>query len=193
MMNYYQEIILLPQEDIDLYFIWHKIFQQIHIALADKKSAEDKSFIGAGFPEYHAETYCLGRKLRLFAPDEKLLEQMQIEKWLNRLKDYISLSPIYPVPAKLTGHVCFKSIKLKGSKNKLARRRAKRKGESLEQALAHYDGYKEQYSKLPYINMISQTNGNRFRLFIEKKEMDQPQTGLFSCYGLSNTTTVPLF
>ena len=192
-MKYYQELTLLPQEDIDLYFIWQKLFQQIHLALVENKNEENASPVGVGFPEYHAESYCLGKKLRIFAYKEELLEQMQCEKWLNRLKDYVKLNPIKPVPEKLIGHACFKHIKLKGNKEKLARRRANRKGETLQQALAYFEGFDEQQSKLPYINMTSQTTGQRFRLFIEKQVMEAPQTGLFSCYGLSNTTTVPLF
>ena len=53
----------------------------------------------------------LGTKLRLFAEDEKSLEQMQCEKWLNRLNDYVHIKPIKPVPEKLAGHACFKHIK----------------------------------------------------------------------------------
>jgi CRISPR-associated endonuclease Csy4 len=192
-MNYYQEITLLPNADINLYFIWQKLYQQIHLALVEKKTADNTSAIGVAFPEYNADRYSLGTKLRLFAEDEKSLEQMHFEKWFNRLSDYVHLSHIKPVPEKLTGHACFKHIKLKGNKEKLARRRAKRKGETLQQALSHFENFKAQCSNLPYINMTSQTNGQRFRLFIEKQAMEQPQTGLYSCYGLSNTTTVPLF
>jgi len=192
-MNYYQEITILPNADISSYFIWQKLYQQIHLALVENKIASDASAIGVAFPEYNADKYSLGEKMRLFVEDEKLLEQMHCEKWLNRLKDYAHIYLIKPVPEKLTGYACFKHIKLKGNKEKLARRRAKRKGETLQQALSHFDNFEEQRTKLPYINMTSQTNGQRFRLFIKKQEMDHPQTGLFSCYGLSNTTTVPLF
>jgi CRISPR-associated endonuclease Csy4 len=192
-MNYYQEITLLPNADINLYFIWQKLYQQIHLALVENKSADNSSAIGVAFPEYDADKYSLGTKLRLFAEDEQALEHMQCEKWLNRLSDYVHLGRIKPVPEKLAGYACFKHIKFKGNKEKLARRRVKRKGETLQQALVHFEDFEEQRSKLPYINMTSQTNGQRFRLFIEKHAMEQPQTGLFSCYGLSNTTTVPLF
>ena len=192
-MKYYQEISLLPNAEITPYFIWQKLYQQIHIALAENKTADNASAIGVAFPEYNADKYSLGTKLRLFSEDEKSLGKMQCEKWLNRLNDYVHLKPIKPVPEIIVGHACFKHIKFKGNKEKLARRRAKRKGETLQQALAHYEGFEEQHSKLPYINITSQTNGQRFRLFIEKQAMEQPQTGLFSCYGLSNITTVPLF
>ena len=192
-MNYYQVITLLPNADIGLYFIWQKLYQQIHLALVENKSAENASAIGVAFPDYDAETFSLGTKIRLFAVNEQSLEQMQCEKWLNRLKDYVHLSQIRSVPEKLMGHACFKHMKLKGNKEKLARRRAKRKGETLQKALAHFDAFREQHSKLPYLNMTSQSNGKCFRLFIEKQVMEKPKTGLFSCYGLSNTTTVPLF
>lgn len=193
MMKFYRELTLLPQEDITLYFIWQKLFPQIHLALAENKREDNASSIGVGFPEYYAGSYCLGKKLRLFAESEQLLEQMQCEKWVNRLSDYVHTSSIKPVPEKVTGHACFKHIKLKGNKEKLARRRAKRKGETLQQALSHFAEYEEPQSKLPFINMTSQTNGQHFRLFIEKQAKEQTQTGSFSCYGLSNTTTVPLF
>lgn len=192
-MNYYQEISLLPNADISPYFIWQKLYQQIHLALAENKSEENVSKVGVSFPEYNAGEFFLGTKLRLFAEDEQTLEQMQCGKWLDRLSDYVHVKPIAPVPEKLSGHASFKHIKMKGSKDKLARRRAKRKGEPFEQALSYFADYEEKRSKLPYINMISQTNGQHFRLFIEKQEKEIPQNGTFSCYGLSNTTTVPLF
>jgi len=193
-MYYYQEISLLPSaEDIGLYFIWEKVYQQIHLALVENKKPDNTSAIGVAFPEYNDSHYFLGKKLRLFAEQEQILKQMQCEKWLNRLRDYVHVSEIRSVPEKLSGFACFKHIKFKGNKEKLARRRAKRKGETLQQALTHYENFEEQRSKLPYINMASQTNGQRFRLFIEKQIKEQPQTGLYSCYGLSNTTTVPLF
>ena len=192
-MNYYQGITLLPNADINLYFIWQKLYQQIHLALAKNKITDNVSPIGVSFPEYSAGKNILGTKLHLFAKDAKLLKQMQCEKWLNRLKDYVHIYPVTPVPEQLAGYACFKHIKLKGNREKLARRRAKRKEETVQQALIHFKNFEEQLSKLPYINMTSQTNGQHFRLLIEKKIMNAPQTGLYSCYGLSNTTTVPLF
>jgi CRISPR-associated endonuclease Csy4 len=192
-MKYYQQISLVPTADIGLYFIWQKLYQQIHIALVENKTGDNASAIGVAFPEYNADKYYLGKKMRLLAENEKLLEKLQCEKSLNRLRDYVHVDQIKPVPEKIVGYACFKHIKLKGNKEKLARRRAKRSGETLQQALLHFEDFEEQRSKLPYINLISQTNGQRFRLFIEKQEMQQPRTGLFSCYGLSDLTTVPLF
>jgi CRISPR-associated endonuclease Csy4 len=192
-MNYFQDITLLPDAEIGSYFLWHKVFQRIHLALAKNKKTNNQSLIGIDFPGYAADKNSLGAKLRLIAENAEPLKQMRCEKWLTPFKDYVHIRSIKPVPENISGYACFKNIKPKSNKEKLARRRAKRKGESFREALAHYDDFLEQRSKLPYINMISQTNGHRFRLFIEKQEMREPQAGLFSCYGLSNRTTVPLF
>ena len=192
-MKSFQDITLLPDAEISPYFLWHKVFQQIHLALANKKNVKNRSLIGVDFPGYAAEKKSLGVKLRLIAENEEQLRQIQCEKWLDRLKDYVHICSIRTVPEKISGYACFKNVKPKSNKERLARRRAKRKGESFEQALAHYDTFNEQLCRLPYINMISQSNGHHFRIFIEKQEIKSPQAGLFSCYGLSNTTTVPIF
>lgn len=192
-MRYYQEIALLPPVDISLYFLWQKVFQQIHLALSENKNPDDTSSIGVSFPEYYAENFFLGKKMRLFAKDEQSLRALNAEKWLDRLNDYLSVSSIEAVPEKVKGYICFRHIKLKGNKEKLARRRAKRKGETFEQALSFYDDYHAPESKLPFINMRSLTNGNNFRIYIEKEVKEQEKGGFFSCYGLSNKTTVPLF
>jgi len=192
-MKIYLEITIKPQPEIPLYFLWEKVYQQIHLALVETQDKNGTVAIGVSFPEYDACQFQLGCKLRLFAEEKVELEKLAVNKWLSRLCDYAHVKPIVPVPGKIAGHAFFRHVKMKGSKEKLARRRAKRKGETLQQALSHFETFEEQRSKLPYINMTSLTNGHRFRLFIEKQAMEQPQTGLYSCYGLSNTTTVPLF
>ncbi len=192
-MNYYQEISLLHKANIELCCFWEKLYQQIHLALVENKRTENQSAIGVAFPEYDSSEYSLGTKLRLFAADKQSLKQMQCDKWLERLKDYIHLSEIKSVPEKVEGYACFKHIRPNGSKENLARRRAKRKGETFEQALVHFETYEANRSQLPYINMHSETNGQRFQLFIEKTIVDQPQAGFYSCYGLSSKTTVPVF
>ena len=192
-MMYFQDITLLPDAEISPYFLWQKVFQQIHLALVENKNENNRSRVGVDFPGYAAERNSLGGKLRLIAETEDHLTQMQCERWLNRLKDYVHISSIRPVPEKVSGYACFINIKPKSNKEKLARRRAKRKGESIQQALSHYCEFIEQQSKLPYIKMNSQTNGHRFRLFIKRQKTKEPMAGFYSCYGLSSQTSVPLF
>ena len=37
-MNFYQEITLIPDAEISPYFLWSKVYTQLHIALADVKN-----------------------------------------------------------------------------------------------------------------------------------------------------------
>ncbi len=192
-MNYYQEIYLLPNAEVSIYFLWQKVYQQIHLAMVENKDVDNTSTVGVDFPEYNADKYCLGKKLRLFAQEKRTLEQMCCNKWLERLKDYVCISQINSIPQQVDGYAHVKLAKFKGNKENLSRRRAKRKGETLQQALAHFYSFEKQVSNLPYINMCSQTNGQHFRLFIEKQVVAESKVGSYSCYGLSGTSTVPIF
>jgi len=197
-MKYYQDITLLRDARIGLYDYWQKLFPQIHLALVENKLGENASAVGVAFPDYDADEFLLGSKLRLFAKNAQELERLQLERWLNRLSDYMRISAIQPVPEQVDGHAYFKHVKPKGSREKMARRRAKRNGESFEQAMAHFDGYQEERSRLPFIHMHSESNGHRFRLFIDKEIVEHAQDGEFNCYGLSsrnpdNQATVPWF
>ncbi len=192
-MESYLELTLIPDLETPLYYLWEKVFQQIHIALADHKNDDGSSSVGVSFPEYDAGAYLLGTKLRLFAHSSEELEKLQCERWLQRLQDYLHISNIRDVPDHVDGYACFRQLKPKGSLEKQARRRAKRKGETLQQALAHFENYQEERSKLPYIHMTSLSNGHRFRLFIDKLIVESSHTGTFNCYGLSRQATVPLF
>jgi len=192
-MKYYQDVTLLRDARIGLYDFWEQLFPQVHLALVENKLGVNLSAVGVAFPEYDADAFLLGSKLRLFAKDAQELERLQLERLLNRMRDYMRISAIQPVPEQVDRYACFKSVKPKGSREKKARRRAKRNGESFEQALAHFDGYQEERSRLPFIHMHSESNGHRFRLFIEQQVKVSPYKGSFSCYGLSRVTTVPIF
>ena len=50
-MKFYQEITLIDQAEISPYFIWSKLYAQLHIALAEQKNIEDKVSIGVSFPQ----------------------------------------------------------------------------------------------------------------------------------------------
>ena len=46
MMNYYQELSLLPQEEIPINFLWSKVFQQIHLGLVEMQDDQLRVPIG---------------------------------------------------------------------------------------------------------------------------------------------------
>jgi CRISPR-associated endonuclease Csy4 len=192
-MKHYQDITLLPDPETPLYFVWEKVYQQLHLALVEIKQ-DNKVKVGVAFPHYDAEQHQLGCKLRLFAPSYELLEKLNMHRWLERLSDYVHISSIKNVPDNITTYAVFKRVQLKTSNARLARRKAKRQGISEQQALASLQGHPEKTSELPYIQIKSHQTEQRFRLVIEQQKVQTSQvTEGFSCYGLSSTNTVPVF
>lgn len=197
MMKYYQDITLLPDAEANLGFLWYKVYQQVHLALVENKIGENQSAIAVSFPDYENKTYPLGDKLRLFSATEVHLQKLNINQWLSRLMDYVHIKPIKTVPENVNIYACFKRRQFKSNLMKEAARRAKYKNESLEDAINHFKHYKTE-SKLPYINIRSLSTdcgdeSRRFKIFIERNISKEKGEGVFNCYGLSKTATVPWF
>lgn len=192
-MKYYLDITLLPDAEANIGFIWQKLYGQLHLALVEQQTENGNSTIAVSFPEYRNNTFPLGSKLRLLASAEEQLRQLNLTKWLNRLSDYTHCTSIKEVPASVTKHARFRRVQFDTNVERLARRRMKRKGGTLEEALAHYAGFNDQQSNLPFVNIQSLSKDERFRLFIDQDILDQAEGGEFNCYGLSKTATVPWF
>ncbi|MDP8100947.1 type I-F CRISPR-associated endoribonuclease Cas6/Csy4 [Phocoenobacter atlanticus] len=217
-MNYYQEVTLIKNADISLYFIWSKTFTQLHLALveqAKKVNGESAktSDIGVSFPEYRCfekegkTVATLGSKLRIFAQTQQELEQLDFKKWLERLADYVHCSSIKAVPEQVS-YICVKRFRQEKNRDRQVRRYAKRHNKtfdevkteriaqimqqenlSREKALIRY--YNPPLELRPYIKLKSESNQNEFSLQIEQIDVDTYQSGQFNTYGLSSTTTVP--
>jgi CRISPR-associated endonuclease Csy4 len=196
-MKHYVEITLLPTDDIGHYFLWSKIYQQLHLALVEHTAGKGGE-VGFSFPEYSANQPRLGRKLRVFASTEAELTQFNAQQWLERLNDYCHISSIRVVPEQ-TQYSIFSRKQSVNNPERLARRRAKRKGENFEQALAHFAGFEGKDETLPFVALESLSTASspeakhRFKLFVTQQLVPKPQEGSFSCYGLSQTATVPWF
>ena len=110
-MNYFEEVTLIPDPENAPYFIWSKLFTQLHIALADIKNEHGIDNIGVSFPDYYydskkEQSSKLGLKLRVFALSQKELETLNLTKWLERLTDYVHIKGIKEVTIdKATGYV----------------------------------------------------------------------------------------
>jgi CRISPR-associated endonuclease Csy4 len=191
-MKFYIDIIILPSE-IGHHFIWEKLFQQIHLGLVEMQAASNTIPVGIALPEYDVEKNLLGSRLRILAETENLLEQFNVHKWLSRLKDYVKITSIKTVPAEVKSYSCYRRQQIKTNIDRMARRKAKRQGISIEQAINDFTNFKIKLVKTPFINMKSQSTGKRFRLFIEKSEVGVAVNKGFSCYGLSAESTVPNF
>jgi CRISPR-associated endonuclease Csy4 len=204
-MKFYQEITLIDQAEISPYFIWSKLYTQVHIALAEIKDDSDKVGIGASFPQYIFEEKVenqkarinLGNKLRLFAESEADLKKLDIRKWLERLEDYVHITSIREVPSDIKGYAIYKRKQVKTNAQRLARHRIKRGDIGFDEALARYSNVVTT-TNFPYIEMKSlstsdQQSEKRFKLFIEKQPAEKTETQVFSTYGLSSVSSVPEF
>ena len=205
MMKFYQEITLIDQAEISPYFIWSKLYSQLHLAFAEQKDADDKVNIGVSFPQYIFEEKAenqkakinLGRKLRLFAQSEKDFKKLDIRKWLKRLEDYVHISSIRVVPSDIKSYAIYKRKQVKTNAQRLARHRVKRGDIGFDEALASYSNVVTT-TTLPYIEMKSLSTSDsqseqRFKLFIEKLPAEQSEIQVFSTYGLSSVASVPEF
>lgn len=195
MMKFYQELTLLPQDEISIHFLWSKVFQQIHLGLVEMLDEQQSVPIGVSFPEYviNEKHSVLGVKCRLLAQDETTLARFDAKKWLNRLSDYVHCTNIRLVPATLSGHAVYSRIQPKTNPERLARRYAKRHGISLDEAFPRYSNMESVSIKMPFVHLKSQSNKEEFCLWIAKVVTTEAPDGSFSSYGLSATTTVPEF
>ncbi|CAH9050919.1 CRISPR-associated endonuclease Cas6/Csy4 [Pseudoalteromonas haloplanktis] len=203
-MKYYLDITLLPEADITLGFLWQKVYQQVHIALVENKIAENQSAIAVSFPRYSTEksskhAFPLGNQLRLLAKEESQLTKLNISKWLSRLEDYVHIKSIKPVPDNAT-HIAFVRQQVKGDarieKDMLskAQRWAEKSGQPLDACLTELEKTKPKAdNSLPFIWLESQETKQRntgdsrkFPLFIKRVGLEEHQTGVFNCYGLSS-------
>jgi len=202
-MKYYQEITLIDQAEISSYFIWSKLYTQLHIALAEVKDTNNKVNIGVSFPQYLFEKndknlkVNLGKKLRIFAQNEADLKKLDLKKWLDRLTDYVHITSIREVPENIKSYAIYKRKQVKTNAERLARHRVKRGDIGFDEALARYSNVVTT-TDLPYIQMLSLSTSDeqdkkRFKLFIEKRSIEQSESQVFSTYGLSSESSVPEF
>ena len=213
-MKVYQEIKLLASAEIPINFLWSKVYQQIHLGLAEMQNDQGRVSIGLAFPEYViGEKYSLlGSKLRIFAQDEATLKQFNASHWLARLSDYVHCTSIRPVPEKVSGYATYRREQPKTNKERLARRYARRHKLDYDTALNSIinltppspdDGdYKKQFRycdmpqkniPTPFIRLKSLSSEHTFCLWIKKTVVAEPAGAMFSSYGLSATSTVPEF
>ena len=197
-MKYYQEITLIDQAEISSYFIWSKLYTQLHIALAEIKDTNNKVNIGVSFPQYLFEKndknskVNLGKKLRLFAQNEADLKKLDLKKWLDRLTDYVHITSIREVPENIKSYAIYRRKQVKTNAERLARHRVKRGDIGFDEALARYSNVVTT-TDLPFVQMKSLTSDQVFKLFIEKKNAEQSESQVFSTYGLSSESSVPEF
>lgn len=194
-MNHYIEITLLPNTDINLFSLWSKVFQQIHLGLVEMQDEQGRIPIGVSFPEYiTGEKYSLlGSKLRLLAQDQATLDKFNAPKWLSRLSDYVHCTGIRPVPEKILGYAVYQREQAKTGNERLARRYAKRHDMDYDTALMRYSALTHKTLATPFIRLKSLSGDQMFCLWIKKTKVEALSGTTFSSYGLSAVAGVPEF
>ncbi|GAA5014536.1 hypothetical protein GCM10023206_24730 [Acinetobacter puyangensis] len=197
-MLYYQEITLIDQTEISLYFIWSKLYTQLHLAFVEHKDEQEKIHYGVSFPQYRIDEKkhigFLGSKIRIFANSENELQQLYLDKWLDRFTDYVHTTSPREVPqAKITGYACYFKANPKLTTAQRIAHQAARRNISLNEAEAHFKDLNQQPNAEPYINLKSLSHDIKFRLYIGKTLADEANNEKFGTYGLSRTATVPEF
>lgn len=197
-MGFYIDITLLPNPEVSSGFLWRKVYQQVHIGLVGMMNGSKKSDIGVSFPEYESDKLTeadipIGRKLRLYSKRKDQLASLNIENLLNRLSDYVHLTSIREAPLKLKGYQRFKRVQSKSNTERLARRKAKREGIDYDKALTLLKSRKNIFKKVPFINLPSVSTGQNFPLLIAREVAEGEVNDGYNAYGLSSTSTIPMF
>ncbi|MCH4248899.1 MAG: type I-F CRISPR-associated endoribonuclease Cas6/Csy4 [Acinetobacter populi] len=197
-MLYYQEITLIDQTEISLYFIWSKLYTQLHLAFVEHKDEQEQIPYGVSFPQYRINEQkhigFLGSKIRIFANSENELIQLNLNKWLDRLTDYVHTTSPREVPqGKITGYTCYFKANPKLTIKQRIVHQAARRNISLNEAEAHFKDLIQQPNAEPYINLKSLSHDIKFRLYIGKTLADEANNKKFGTYGLSRIATVPEF
>lgn len=185
----YQEITLIPNDDIPPYAIWSKLYNQLHIGLADVANEHGINTIGVAFPDYrYSERYdkgTLGSRLRVFAPSCDELEKLDLPLRLSRLSDYVHIKAIADVGERATGHVVVERYR-HYDLGKQVERFAEFKNLTVEQALEHCLAHKKKAKNYPFVRLDSETNQRHYHLYIRQYTVAKPQTGVFNTYGINN-------
>ena len=203
-MKYYQELTLIDQAEISPYFIWSKVYTQIHIAFADYNRANGSFAHGISVPSYvyddEKKKGTLGKKLRIFSSSESQLKDLNLSEWLSLLTDYVHITSIKDVPNHIDGHLVYQRKRVKGA-NRIEKEMqekaqiwAKKSGKTLSECLAELEKTKpDAICHLPFIYLNSEGTkkrspnaSNRYQLFIEMQRVDEAKKGLFDSYGLSS-------
>jgi CRISPR-associated endonuclease Csy4 len=199
-MKHYIDITLLPSDDIGMHFLWSKVMMQVHLALVEIQDIDNKTSVAVSFPDYKEQSANLsafmGKKMRLFAMQPSDLEDLNINKWLNRLDDYVHIKAINDVPNHIKSYESFNRVTKAGSADKHIRRRMMRNNETLIQAELFYNGYvmDKGVKALPFIKMKSLGGGNEFKMSIRRKSavLDNVKYS-FSTYGFNRHAALPKF
>ena len=202
-MTHYLDLVLLPDEEVPIFFIRNKIYTKLHKAIHDLKATD----IGISFPELKPAkkdaipSKVLGCVIRIHSNQDKL-QALQNLNWLGGLSGYCKVSEILPVPDKVDGYQTVSRIRQNMTDAKLKKRVKYQRDTGVlatDEAVSIYSKqYKAKMFKTglnnPYLELQSTSTNNKYRLYMQfGTPQKEAVTGEFNRFGLSKTATVPIF
>ena len=192
---YYEDLILLPNQEIPVSFLMGKLLSALHLICIESEHATGSVNIGLAFPRYSREKRSIGNVVRLYAQNPDTLRNSSSDIRIRRLDDYIRKGEIAPVPAAIHGYVQYRRVQFRGNKARLIRRSAKRHGMDINKAKALYADYKAPANDLPSVTLNSLSTQQRFRLYIDEVRQEEGNDNplVFGSYGLTKSGVLPYF
>lgn len=183
-MKYYVDITVLPDPEFSESTLMNALYAKCHRALGQNAEGQ----IGVSFPR-HKRT--LGSLLRLHGTSE-MLGTLMSKNWLKGLGDYTEVTSVQMVPS-VVQYRTVEHVRKKSAANK--RKRSISKGWlTPQEAEEKIQDTGEHLLALPFAQMFSLSNQNKYKVFVSHNELlAEPQSGIFSSYGLSNVASVPWF
>lgn len=183
-MDFYIEILLLPDAEFTSSFLMNSLYSKLHKALYDLSSDS----IGVSFPKYNIS---LGNVLRIHGSSDDLGKLMNLN-WIGAMTDYCNISHTTKAPSNSKYRI-FSRQQSTMSQAKL-RRLIKRGTLDTDTVDNYVLKMKEQVIQTPYLELKSASTGQRYRRFIKIGEItNEFVKGSFDHFGLSKTATVPWF
>lgn len=194
-MEWYQEITIRSTTELSAAHIWSKIYQQLHMRFIEFNHVDGQWKFGVSFPGYQdsQEKKTLGNSMRVFAPTDSDLEDLNLTKLLRLYDDYVDITDIRDLRGThIRRYASYWRYRFESSRENKARRYAKRHGVSVDEAM---ELFPERIlgEQPPYIQMRSLSTGQRFRLYIKKTPKEEEADEGFGAYGLSEKSALPEF
>lgn len=188
-MDHYQDVVIRPDPEFSAPLLMNALFAKLHRALVALESTN----IGVSFPGFDDAVPSLGGRLRLHG-SRAGLDALHGHDWVTGMRDHLEVREIMAIPPKVQ-YRAVKRIQVKSSAERLRRRyRSRHEGVTERDAFALIPNSVESRVRLPYLQLKSESTGQRFRLFIEHQPVRSAAVlGEFNAYGLSPNATVPWF
>lgn len=199
-MDYYQEITLAEQVDIDFSHILSITLQSIHGVVSIAKGQSEGGNIALAFPEYDynpKKVGFLGNRIRCFGASKSDLEGINLTENLNHIADYVKVGEIKEVGDKATHYEIYTKYRHKSSvkkAEKLYNHLLKKYGqEKFDKEVGGFDAIlancEKQNKQLPYpyVSLVSKSSGEPYPLRIKREIVTaETKNAVFSGFGLSD-------